>query len=159
MLVNQEGKMEECYHLRIKAIIRNKEGEILLLQVNKATLKQYTGSSYWDLPGGRVQRGEKVEETLRRELFEETGITRIKAMYPFSMDLTEIRIPNQKGEIGLILATYLCEVDIIPKIRLNTENVAANWFLPTEAARLLSVKFPLSLTEKIRSLNSDCHWG
>ena len=66
--------MEECYHLRIKAIIRNKEGEILLLQVNKATLKQYTGSSYWDLPGGRVQRGEKVEETLRRELFEETGI-------------------------------------------------------------------------------------
>ena len=59
--------MEDSYHLGVKALIRNERGEILLLKVNVAKLRNAT-IAYWDIPGGRVQRGDTVETTLHREI-------------------------------------------------------------------------------------------
>src|SRR5665213_3156223 len=101
---------EDLFHLGIKALIQNSEGKILLLQVNLAKLKG-TKKAYWDIPGGRIQKGESVELTLQRELAEETGISKIRKVSPFSMVLSNIRIPVGKSDVGLILATYLCEID------------------------------------------------
>lgn len=66
---------EDCFHLGIKALIRNSEGKLLLLKVNPAQLRNHEGDPYWDLSGGRIHRGSTIEETLRREVAEETGIT------------------------------------------------------------------------------------
>jgi len=48
-------------------IVRNKNHEILL------QLRTDTGN--WGLPGGAMELGETFEETARRELLEETGLT------------------------------------------------------------------------------------
>ena len=50
---------EECFHLAVKALLINPEGRLLLLQKKSRSL-----TIYWDIPGGRVQKGESIQETL-----------------------------------------------------------------------------------------------
>lgn len=47
------------------------EGRFLL--TSRPEGKPYAG--YWEFPGGKLERGESVEQALRRELHEELGIT------------------------------------------------------------------------------------
>lgn len=57
--------MEDIFHLGIKALLRNEEGRVLLLKVNPKKLRGEQ-RDYWDLPGGRIQKGDSVLDTLRR---------------------------------------------------------------------------------------------
>ncbi len=147
---------EDSFHLGIKGLMRNDRGKILLLKVNLKELRDYTGEAYWDLPGGRIQRGGVVEETLQREIEEETGITEITSMKPIAMVLSNIRIPQKDREdVGLILAIYTCQLDHTQPIRLSFEHTEAGWFSPTEAAELLKVKYPPAFTQAIETLAAD----
>ncbi|SRR5258708_22192388 len=143
---------EDSFHLGIKAIIRNSKGQILLLKTNIAKLKGYNGEAYWDIPGGRIHKGSTVEETLKREVQEETEISSIKSFKPFSMILSNMRIPLESGDVGLILSSYLCEVEDIENIKLSDEHIEYNWFTPSEAAKLLEFKYPKEFVEKLANL-------
>lgn len=50
-------------------ILENKKGEILLVR-----RKKYPKKGFWDLPGGFVEAGENMEESVQREIKEELGI-------------------------------------------------------------------------------------
>lgn len=147
---------EDNFHLGIKALIRNEEGKILLLRVNPKGLKKcssYNGKSYWDIPGGRIHRGNTVEQTLRREIEEETGIKDVKSFQYFLMVLSNIRIPLKNGgDVGLILGVYLCDVENAQEIKLSDEHTACEWVGPREAAELLAFKYPQEFTSKIAKL-------
>lgn len=54
-------------HKSVGAIIRNKKGEILMIERKKFPLG-------WACPAGHVDKGESPEEALRREVKEETGL-------------------------------------------------------------------------------------
>lgn len=54
------------YRVSTKAIIKNENGEIMLL-------RESTG--LWDLPGGGLDQGERPRDALRREVDEETKLT------------------------------------------------------------------------------------
>ena len=56
------------YRLSVKAKIKI-DGKILLVRED---------GKDWDLPGGGVEHNETIEDALRRELMEETGITDFK---------------------------------------------------------------------------------
>ena len=144
--------MEDSFHLGIKALIRNSAGQILLLKVNKEKLKGFQGEPYWDIPGGRIQKGQTVEETLKREVEEEIGVTEITNVKPFSMVLSKIRIPQGEDSVGLILGAYTCEIPENSEIKLSDEHTEVNWFIPLEASKLLEVKYPTEFTEKIKVL-------
>lgn len=141
--------MEDKYHLGIKALIKNKEGKYLLLKVNKKALKGYTGEAYWDIPGGRVQKGDTVENTLKREIEEETGIKNISEPKPITMVLSNIRIPLDTYDVGLILSIYECEINENEQIKLSEEHTTFAWLEPQEAAKLLKIKYPDEFTHKI----------
>ena len=143
---------EDSFHLGVKAIIRNLQGKILLLKTNPAVLKGYNGEPYWDIPGGRIHKNSTVENTLRREVEEETGIKEIKTFNPFSMVLSRMRIPIGNDSVGLILSSYICDVGEIGDIRLSEEHVEYKWFTPLEASELLKVKYPEEFVRKIAEL-------
>ncbi len=142
---------EDSFHLGIKALIRNTEGKILLLQVNPAKLHGER-KNYWDLPGGRVQKSHTSIDTLKREVAEETGITAIKSNKQVGMFLSNIRIPLNKDEsVGLILAVYECGVED-SNIVLSDEHIAYDWLTLHEAADLLKVKYPSEFCELVATL-------
>lgn len=144
---------EDIFHLGIKALIRNNEGKILLLKVNKAVLKGYNGTEYWDIPGGRIHKNSTPEETLRREVEEETGITHTENINSVSMVLSNIRIPLDNAEsAGLILSVYSCSMGETESIRLSEEHTEYAWFEPVEASRLLEFKYPKEFTGIIANL-------
>jgi len=144
--------MEDIYHLGIKALIRNKKGEILLLKTDIRQLIGYDRKAYWDIPCGRVQKGDSVEGTLKREVEEETGIKEVENIKPFDVVLSNIRIPRDSGDVGLILSIHTCDVGSSTDIKLSEEHTEAKWFTPKKAAKLLEFKYPKQFTDKIKLL-------
>lgn len=139
---------EDLFQLGVKALIRNREGKILLLKVNLEKLSNAT-TPYWDIPGGRIHRGDSVVATLEREVAEETGIAEIRDITPVAMVLSNIRIPLGDGDTGLILSVYNCAIPDDASIALSDEHTEYGWFDEAEAARLLSVKYPPEFTKTL----------
>jgi len=78
------------------------DGKILLVERGKEPLK-----GYWSIPGGIVETGEKLEEGIRREVAEETGLN----VEPYSMfEIFEriIRDAEDRPEYHYVLIDYLC---------------------------------------------------
>jgi 8-oxo-dGTP diphosphatase len=146
---------EKIYHLGIKALIRNQSGEVLLLKVNQEKFKNPKPGSYWDIPGGRVLNDHTIEETLRREIEEETGLTTLKLFEPIDTVVSNIEIPLEgEQKAGLVLSIYSCHLRGEMNVRLSEEHTECSWFSPKEAAHLLSYKYPTSFTEKVINLLS-----
>ena len=145
---------EDLFHLGIKGLVTNSDGNILLLKVNPAELHgSNNNNDYWDLPGGRVQRGGSIEDTLIREVEEELGVKEITIGKSIGMVLSNIRIPLEDGSsIGLILGVYECTLPANTKIKLSFEHIAYQWFSPAEAATLLHVKYPKDFCELVAEL-------
>jgi colanic acid biosynthesis protein WcaH len=102
------------------------EGNFLLLKRNNPPVK-----GEWWVPGGRVRRGEALEEAVRREVLEETGL--------------ECRIIRQVGVINLVFPEchtisiyYLVEAES-SNVKLNEEHSDYRWIstLPRGSHRYL----------------------
>jgi len=65
----------------VVGILLNKNGEILIA---KRRNNQFM-PGYWELPGGKIEVGENNKSSLKRELFEELGVTVIKSSLKHTM--------------------------------------------------------------------------
>jgi 8-oxo-dGTP diphosphatase len=59
------------YGLTVRGIIKNDSGEILIV---KRHPKSRTDPEMWELPGGKVEKGEHFADALIREIKEETDL-------------------------------------------------------------------------------------
>src|SRR5580693_1187844 len=75
---------------------------ILLVERGHEPLK-----GYWSLPGGAVETGERMEDALRREVLEETGL---EVAVDHLLEVFERIMPGNAGvtEYHYILIDYIC---------------------------------------------------
>ncbi|MBW3565172.1 MAG: NUDIX domain-containing protein [Acidobacteria bacterium] len=95
------GLLEPSFRVTVALIVRNDEGEVLLLR------HVFRGSNPWAVPAGFVKHGETPEDAARRELREETrleadefSLVTVRNVRP---DLMEIALETSsvRGEIEL----------------------------------------------------------
>lgn len=104
------------------------DDKILLI---KKARGPHTGK--WDLPGGSIEFGEEPGETLKREFWEETGITNIEGQIHDSISYTMI-YPYSDSQleelhhIGIIYDVTLLDADFELKINGDgQDSQGAEW--------------------------------
>jgi len=110
-------------------IINEEENKVLLV---KRSLNSRTEPGYWSRPGGEVEYGETIEEAVKREILEETGI--ITKVTKF-LELTQI-IDKEKGNHWIALGYLAKYISGEPKNLEPEKHNEVKWFslskLPTK---------------------------
>jgi 8-oxo-dGTP diphosphatase len=111
--------------LSVYALIRNRRGRLLFVRRAAAAS---TNAGKWDLPGGKVEAGEALEDALQREIREEVGLT--------------TRFTDLRGSVAFaikrvrVAALIFDAVSRSSKVRLSPEHDAFAWVRPREVSRL-----------------------
>ncbi|MDP3778787.1 MAG: NUDIX domain-containing protein [bacterium] len=96
---------------------------------NKRVVKAVAG--HWSFPKGHVEKGETTEETVRREVKEETGITKLEFVPEFKETIRYF--VNYNGEKRMkFVAFFLCRT-VEKKVTVSFEHQGFAW-LPYEEA-------------------------
>lgn len=140
---------EQKFHVGVKALITNSDGQILLMHEDGSTHRKPM-PNYWDLPGGRMQEGELVLNTLQREVKEETGITTLTDVSFVTAVISNHRIPLADGTVvGLVLMVYRVLIPENATIKLSDEHIGYEWVATAEARARLTNKYPAEFTDSL----------
>jgi ADP-ribose pyrophosphatase YjhB (NUDIX family) len=112
--------------ITVGAIVERDDGKILLVRTHK-------WRGLIGLPGGKVERGEPLDEALRRELREETGLAVRDVRFVLVQE--SIDSPEFHRPAHMILLNYHCRA-ASADVRLNDEAEAFVWATPSEALAL-----------------------
>ena len=82
-------------------------------------------SGHWDFVKGNIEKGEKEKETVKRELFEETGINSLQIHQGFN-EKVEYNYYKKKSKLHKIVSYYLAETDQ-KEIKLSDEHLDSKW--------------------------------
>jgi len=104
----------------------------LILQDNRLMLLKRRDHNAWEMPGGRINVGEEIEETLLRELAEE-----LPGLGPFAVggiihaQPTEFTLPNGNRLMLLFLAVH-AKLRLPAEVILSAEHEAMTWLTAAE---------------------------
>jgi nucleoside triphosphatase len=127
----------------VGALIANPEGKVLLV-------KSYKWPDQYVIPGGHIELGETMEEALKREMKEETGLDIYDIEHAW---LGESVFQNSFHEKKhFIFINFVCKTDSC-EVMLNDELQEYVWVSPQEALELTQDPDLIPLVEKI---NPDC---
>ena len=109
-----------------KAFIEH-DGKVLMIR-ESAAYADGTNAGKFDVPGGRLNMGERFDEALLREIKEETGLE-VHVMEPFYVG--EWR-PVVRGEEWQVVGTFFRAVSISHEVKLSDDHKEAQWIDPKD---------------------------
>jgi len=88
-------------------------------------------SGHWDFPKGNIEKGEKLEETVKREIKEETGLEDIKFIPGFKESIKYFY--KLKGKNIFKIVTFFLVETKNNEVKISWEHIGYKW-LPYEKA-------------------------
>lgn len=124
--------MMTLFNVGIKAVIED-AGKVLIVRESDDE------RDFWEIPGGRIDENETIEEALVRELNEELpGIKNVIIHEP----LAAYRVPGLLfGDRGLFLICYRVTAKLPIMTRLSTEHDNFAWLSYDEAMEKVALDF------------------
>ncbi len=105
------------------------DNKVLLVKANK----KIEGRDHWEVPGGRIDDDETIEQALSRELFEEVGATNVRARGA----LSAWRIPRDiEEDTSLVLIFFKATADFNGEPKISEEHTEYKWATLEEATEL-----------------------
>src|SRR5277367_1928825 len=117
------------------------ENQVLLIQRGQEPLK-----GFWSLPGGILETGETLEQGIRREVLEETGLE----VEPLSIfEVFERIMPDGYGktEYHYVLIDYLCKT-VGGALQAASDVSRVAWAAQTELAQYRLTEGTLAVVER-----------
>lgn len=109
----------------------------------RALLTQRRDNRRWEAPGGVLELGESIDEGLRREVREETGLD----VEPVA--LTGVYKNMKRGIIALV---FRCEV-VSGQLSTSDETEAFRWATEAEVGQLASEAYAVRVLDAMGSAN------
>ena len=126
--------MKDLWGLTVRGICEVND-RILLLKVRS---KSSHDADKWEIPGGKVKKGEFFDDALRREYLEETGLEiTIESLYnTIQNNYTAWKTNEQVNSIQLILKVTSDSVEVT----ISEEHDDYRWFSKNEVDELIEKK-------------------
>lgn len=112
--------------------------EYLLLRHNDTERRGKTAPGHWDFPKGHVEKGEKTEDTVQREVREETGIVNV-ALIPGFKETIRYFV-NYKEEKRLKFVAFFLAAAKRRKVAISFEHQGFAWLPYEEAYKKITYK-------------------
>ena len=126
--------MKDLWGLAVRGICEVND-RILLLKVRS---KSSHDADKWEIPGGKVKKGEFFDDALRREYLEETGLEiTIESLYnTIQNNYTAFKTNEQVKSIQLILKV----TSDSDEVTISEEHDDYRWFSKNEVDELIEKK-------------------
>lgn len=123
----ERAKTEDIDYISGCAIVPHPEDPNHILLLQRSTLDGQTLQWFWDLPGGKIDTGEEIEEAVRRESQEEAGLKLNTLEYlPTEKPIFFIpEIGQKRLQLFFIAESWEGK---IKNFALNDEHIAYQWF-------------------------------
>lgn len=109
----------------VRLIVPNREGEVLILQRSPCDF----AGGLWCLPGGKIDYGDTVEYTIKKELLEETGLECVDYIFLSYQD----SLPADPGGMHCLNLYFKCVWKGVPQ--LNEESSRYVWLSEPELSQ------------------------
>ena len=130
-IINWCVNMNDMWGLTARGICEF-EGKILLLKVR---LKSSHDAGKWEIPGGKVKKGEFFDQALKREFMEETGLEiNIDSLYNVIQNEYTACKTNEKIKSIQLIMKVSSQSD---EVKISAEHDDYKWFTAEELNELI----------------------
>jgi 8-oxo-dGTP pyrophosphatase MutT (NUDIX family) len=135
-------------------IFREEKGKVYYLLLHYPSSAK-APRDYWDFPKGHIEKGEKLEETVKREVKEETGLGDIKFVEGFKEWIKYFF--KFKGKNVFKIVTYYLAETKEKNVKISFEHLGYQWLPYEEALEQLTFSNAKGILKKVQEYLTNPH--
>ena len=130
-------------------MLLEKSAGAVVFRKEKDTIKYlllHYQASHWGFPKGNIEKGEKLEDTIKREVKEETGIEDVKFLPGFKEWVKYFYKLKDRDIFKTV--TYLVAETRTKEVKISWEHIGYKWLPYQKALEKLTFKNAKQILEK-----------